>query len=152
MNKKYRSIYTDGACEPNPGHGGWGFVILSPPDHIKGWGGELETTNNRMELMGAIKGLEYFDTPQCIRLWSDSRYLVNGLNKWLDTWTSQNRLHKMANSDLWQILWDLKTFHKIDAIWIKGHNDNKFNDLADELSFYGMEETISLAVDNMALY
>jgi len=69
MNKKYRSIYTDGACEPNPGHGGWGFVILSPPDHIKGWGGELETTSNRMELMGAIKGLEYFDTPQYIKLW-----------------------------------------------------------------------------------
>ncbi|MBA7522689.1 Ribonuclease HI [subsurface metagenome] len=142
---KFEKVYTDGACEPNPGNGGWGFVIIGSPD-IESYGGELDTTSNRMELLAIIKALEYFNSPEYIKVFSDSRYAVNGFNDWMHTWRAKGRQKK--NMDLWDRLFDLKEFHKrVEAIWVKGHNDDKYNDLADELSIIGMEETISGDMD-----
>jgi len=147
---KNKIIYTDGACEPNPGNGGWGFVILNNPKNITVYGGEINTTNNRMELMALIMALEYFDTPQQIIFFSDSKYVVKGFNTWMHNWEKAGKQKK--NMDLWEELLLLKSFHKkVTGNWVRGHSGNTYNELADELAVWGMEETVLIAVDNMPL-
>lgn len=139
-------VYTDGMCEPNPGNGGWGFIILSSLE-IKMHGGKLDTTNNRMELMAVIKALEYFDSSENVLIFSDSMYVVDGFNSWMHKWKERGK--SMKNMDLWNRLLDLKKFHKkVEAEWVKGHSGNKYNDIADELSVIGMEETVEIAIDS----
>lgn len=131
-------IYTDGACVPNPGDGGWGFVIVDRNGDIKRYGGDKNTTNNRMELIAVIKALDYFSTPQNILIYSDSQYVVNGFNSWMHTWKKKGKT--MKNPDLWNRLMRLKEFHnKVKACWVRGHNGNKYNEIADDLSVIGME-------------
>ena len=133
------NVYTDGACSGNPGIGGWGAVILiEDKEPIKLNGGSKETTNNKMELLAAIKVLQYFQKPEAINLHTDSQYVKNGIELWIKKWkkngwrTSSKK--PVKNRDLWEEL-DLEiTKHKVEWHWVKGHAGNKFNELADLLA------------------
>ena len=132
-------IYTDGACSGNPGVGGWGAVILiDDKEPIKLNGGSKETTNNQMELLAAIKVLQYFQKPKVINLHTDSQYVKNGIELWIKKWkingwkTSAKK--PVRNQELWEKL-DLEIIkHKVEWHWVKGHAGNKFNELADLLA------------------
>ena len=134
---KHVTIYTDGACSGNPGKGGW-CAILSYNGHEKVmYEGEMETTNNRMELSAVIKGLSALKEPCEVTLYSDSSYVVNAINEnWLSDW--QRRGWRTAgkspvkNVDLWQELLTLLTRHKVEFVWVKGHADNENNNRCDE--------------------
>lgn len=137
-------IYTDGACKGNPGLGGWG-VFLRYKEHEKElFGGEENTTNNRMELMAAIKGLEALKSPSEVRLTTDSNYVKQGINSWIHNW--KKRQWKTAdkkpvkNQDLWQRLDELNNTHKVTWCWVKGHSGHVENEKADELANKGVEQ------------
>ena len=132
------TIYTDGACSGNPGPGGRG-AILSYNGHTKELsGGDPATTNNRMELMGAISALEALTEPCEVELYSDSKYLVDSVTKgWLSSWVKQGFLRKgkpVPNTDLWKRLLVLLDRHQVAFIWVKGHAENEFNNRCDELA------------------
>ncbi len=136
---KHVEIYTDGACSGNPGKGGWGAVLLykSHEKHLSGY--EENVTNNIMELTAAIKALEALNTPCKVSLYSDSAYLVNGFNLgWVEKWKSfnWNRTPKdpLKNRDLWIRLYELGKIHMVKYIKVKGHADNKYNNLCDKLA------------------
>lgn len=133
------TIYTDGACSGNPGPGGWGVVLMFGPHKKELSGFAEDTTNNRMELLAAIRGLEALKQPCVVELYSDSAYLVNAWEKgWLDGWqkrgwmTSQKK--PVENQDLWRRLLELAAVHQV--IWhkVKGHADNPWNNRCDELA------------------
>jgi ribonuclease HI len=140
---KQVTIYTDGACSGNPGPGGWGAIL-----RFKGAttlherelsGGEAHTTNNRMELTAAISALELLTQPCEITLYSDSRYVVDGVEKnWAVTWRRKGWRKAdgkpALNSDLWERLLNLLETHKVKFQWVKGHADNAFNQRCDELA------------------
>lgn len=137
-------IYTDGACKGNPGVGGWG-VLLRYNEHEKElFGGEADTTNNRMELMAAIKGLEALKKPSQVRLTTDSNYVKQGINQWIHNW--KKRQWKTAdkkpvkNKDLWIQLDELAQLHDIQWCWVKGHSGHIDNERADELANKGVEK------------
>ena len=138
-------IYTDGACVGNPGPGGWAAIIIFENEKKKLFGGEKLTTNNRMELTGAIKGLEYFNLQEEkqlslkeIKIYTDSIYLKEGITSWINNWekndwkTSDKK--NVKNVDLWKKLRDLTKSKQIEWRWIKGHSGNPMNDLADKLA------------------
>jgi ribonuclease HI len=139
MNQTIVDIYTDGACSGNPGPGGWGTVLLCGDQEKRLQGGEAQTTNNRMELTAAIKGLEALKRPCKVNLYSDSAYLVNAFNqKWLNNWQRNgwktSKKEPVENQDLWQQLLSLAQVHDITWIKVKGHSDNKYNNLCDQLA------------------
>jgi len=135
-------IYSDGFCEPNPGEGGYGAIIIYPNGTEKRiCDGVSDTTNNRMELLGAIVGIEEIKGKQYIALFSDSKYVVNGTNKWLYNWKKKGRV--MKNMDLWDRIWNLKKKHNIDAFWVPGHSGIKYNEIADQLSEEGYRKNIA---------
>lgn len=128
-------IYTDGACSGNPGPGGYGVVLLSGKHRKELSEGFRLTTNNRMELLGAIIGLEAlkFDG-LTVKLYTDSQYLVNAVNKgWLFNW-EQKRFAKKKNQDLWLRFLDVYRKHRVTLIWVKGHNNNPENERCDLLA------------------
>jgi ribonuclease HI len=138
-------IFTDGACRGNPGPGGWG-VLLRWNGHEKTlYGGEAQTTNNRMEMMAAIKGLEVLKRPCQVILTTDSRYLQQGISQWLPNWKRRNWLtadkQPVKNKDLWQRL-DAAVSRqiKVDWCWVKGHSGHPENERADQLARYGIDE------------
>jgi ribonuclease HI len=132
------SIYTDGACSGNPGAGGWGVVMLFNGEEKIMSGGEQNTTNNRMELTAIINGLEAIKRPVHVTVYSDSKYAIDGITKWINVWkhngwkTSAKK--PVANSDLWQRLDELDKKYQPKYVWVKGHADNKYNNLCDELA------------------
>jgi ribonuclease HI len=131
-------IYTDGACSGNPGPGGWG-VVLKCGDHVKELsGGELKTTNNRMELMAAIKGVEAVHKRLPIHVHTDSMYLKDGITTWLRKWQAGGwktaNKKPVKNQDLWQHLATLAEDHDIQWHWIKSHNGHTENERADMLA------------------
>ena len=128
-------IYTDGACSGNPGPGGYGVVMLSGRHRRELSEGFLLTTNNRMELLAAIKGLEALKYDGLtVKLYTDSQYIVNAVNKgWLFTW-EQKRFAKKKNQDLWLRFLDVYRKHRVTLIWIKGHNNNPENERCDLLA------------------
>ena len=132
-------IYTDGACLGNPGPGGWAFIIKYNSGKIKEFSGsEKYTTNNKMELTAAIKAVEYFKKKIIINLYTDSKYLKDGITIWikkwkLNGWKTSNK-KKVKNSDLWKVLEEGIKDHEIHWIWVKGHNENVFNEKADMLA------------------
>ena len=132
-------IYTDGACSGNPGPGGWGTVLLYGKFEKEMSGGEKNTTNNRMELMAVIRGLEALNEPCRVDLFTDSQYIVNAINKgWVHKWRANNWMKNpkeaAKNPDLWkQILALLKT-HQVTFHWIRGHGDNVYNNRCDQLA------------------
>ena len=136
-------IYTDGACRGNPGRGGWGVFIINGQESKKIFGGKIETTNNEMELTAAIKGLESFNLPTDLDLYTDSKYVMDGINNWIHNWKRNG--WKTANkkpvkrSYLWMELDKLNSFHNVKWYWVKGHSGDIGNDMADELANQGID-------------
>lgn len=135
---KQITIYTDGACSGNPGPGGWGAVLQYQDTLREISGGEKETTNNRMELLGAINALSALKEPCEVSLYTDSQYVAKAINEgWLKGWKAKNWKRKdgeLKNVDLWQQLDRLLSIHSVKFFWVKGHADNKFNNRCDELA------------------
>jgi|TARA_B100001057_G_C22700857_1_gene891643 ribonuclease HI len=132
-------IYTDGACSGNPGPGGWGAVIFNKKGIQKNiYGNEKNTTNNRMELMAPIMALKKIKTNSEIIIYTDSTYVKNGITEWIKKWEKNGWLNSnkkpVKNKDLWIELENLCKENKIIWKWVKGHSNNKFNNLADELA------------------
>ena len=136
-------IYTDGACSGNPGPGGWGFVILEGDNIEKYSGGELSTTNNRMELTAAIKAIEHVDADKEIELYTDSTYVMKGITEWITNWKKNNwrtnSKKPVLNKDLWLKLDEYNMEYNINWTWVRAHqtdnsNDSVYNNMADELA------------------
>ena len=126
-------IFTDGSCLGNPGDGGW-CAILRYKGHEKILrGGERETTNNRMELLAVIKALEALKEPCEIELYSDSTYVLKGLNEWLEGWIKKD-FKKVKNVDLWKKYIEVSKPHKIHINWVKGHSGHKENEICDKIA------------------
>lgn len=125
-------IYTDGSYKPSTNQGGYAAIITKDQQIIKIlYYGYINTTNNRMELMGLLSALQYFNTPQNIEIYSDSAYVVNSINqKHVFNWIKDNDTTK-KNLDLWKLICELIKFHNVKFFWVKGHNNNYFNELAD---------------------
>ena len=131
-------IYTDGACSGNPGPGGWAAILQYKDKSRELSGGDPETTNNRMELMGVISALQALNEPCEVELFTDSQYIANAINlRWLQSWKAKGWKRKdgeLKNPDLWQELDILITKHHVTFFWVKGHADNEFNNRCDELA------------------
>ena len=129
------TVYTDGACSGNPGPGGYGVVLISGPHRKELSEGFILTTNNRMELLAAIVALESMKKPGTeVRLYTDSLYIVNAVNKgWLFTW-EQKRFAKKKNPDLWLRFLEVYRKHNVKLIWVKGHDNNPGNERCDALA------------------
>jgi ribonuclease HI len=131
-------MFTDGACSGNPGPGGWGAILRMGDREKELSGGEPATTNNRMELMGVIAGLEALKRPCKIRLHTDSKYVLDGATKWIHGWKKNGwrtaDKKPVKNVELWQRLDAARVPHKIDWIWVKGHSGHVENERADELA------------------
>lgn len=138
------AIFTDGACRGNPGPGGWGVLLRFNGVEKKLYGAEEHTTNNRMELTAAIKGLEALKRPCAVDLYSDSQYLRQGMLTWLHDWKKKgwvnSKREPVKNQDLWQQLDALAQQHQIRWHWIKGHNGHPENELADALANQAIDE------------
>lgn len=147
MNKKIE-IYTDGACSGNPGPGGWGATININEENFDINGGEENTTNNRMELMAAIKALEYIDQSDEIILFTDSNYVKDGITKWIHNWKKNNwktaAKKPVKNSDLWERLDTLHSKRNVVWKWVKGHSGHPGNERADELARMGIPNNSKL--------
>jgi ribonuclease HI len=142
-------IYTDGACSGNPGPGGWG-VLLRWQDQVRELhGGEPMTTNNRMELTAAIEALEALRRPAQVKLHTDSRYLLDGITKWISGWERNGWLtaarKPVKNADLWRRLTAAMRRHQVEWIWVRGHAGDPGNERADELARRGIEEAAAVA-------
>jgi ribonuclease HI len=138
-------IHTDGACKGNPGPGGWGAVLQTGCGHEKElWGGEPATTNNRMELTAAIMALEALTRPCRVDLHTDSRYVMDGITKWIGPWKSRGWLtadrKPVKNDDLWKRLDAARARHQVKWHWVKGHAGHELNERADVLSNRWIEE------------
>ena len=132
-------LYTDGACSGNPGPGGWGAVLIHRGVEKELSGGEADTTNNRMELTAAIRGLEALTEPCAVRLYTDSKYIEQAINQhWLVNWKKRGwrKADKspVLNVDLWQQLDAELHRHQVQLIWVKGHSDNAYNNRCDILA------------------
>ncbi|WP_295184090.1 ribonuclease HI [uncultured Brevundimonas sp.] len=138
-------IHTDGACKGNPGSGGWGAVLQAGGGHEKElWGGEANTTNNRMELMAAIMALEALKRPCKVELHTDSKYVMQGITEWMRGWKTRGWLtadkKPVKNADLWQRLDAARLRHDVKWRWVKGHAGHELNERADQLANRGVAE------------
>ena len=137
-------IFTDGACSPNPGPGGWGAILRYGRHEREIYGGEPDTTNNRMEIMAAIRGLESLTRPSAVHVYTDSVYLRKGITEWLSRWKLngwQTRDKKpVKNADLWMRLDSATQDHELQWFWVKGHAGHPENERADELACRGADE------------
>ena len=133
------TLYTDGACSGNPGPGGWGAILEWEGHEKELSGGEISTTNNRMELTGVIRGLEALKEPCIVELYSDSKYVIDALEKgWAAGWQKRGWVKSdkkpALNPDLWQRLLELCQIHQVRCHWVKGHGENPKNNRCDELA------------------
>lgn len=137
-------IYTDGSCSGNPGPGGWGVLMLWQGEEKELYGGEFETTNNRMELMAAIQALESLKRDSHVDLYTDSKYVSDGITLWMPNWKKngwKNASKKpVKNADLWQRLDEARNRHTVRWHWVKGHSGHPENERADALANMGMAE------------
>lgn len=131
-------IYSDGACSGNPGPGGWGVLLRYGDNEKELSGGEAQTTNNRMELMGAISGLEALTRPSQVKLYTDSKYVIQGITEWIPGWISRGwktaDKKPVKNVDLWQRLDAARAKHNVEFIWVRGHNGHVENERVDVLA------------------
>ena len=136
-------IYTDGACSGNPGPGGWGVLIQRANAEEELCGGAAETTNNRMEMMAAIKALEQLPAGEAVTLHPDSTYVMKGITEWIKGWKARDwknsQKKPVKNKDLWLVLDELVSTRQVTWKWVKGHAGNKGNERADALANQGME-------------
>lgn len=138
------TIYTDGACSGNPGPGGWGAILIWGGHRKEIYGGEANTTNNRMELMAAISALEALKKGMPVDLFTDSQYVRNGITAWIHGWkrngwkTADKK--PVKNAELWQRLDGALARHKVEWHWVKGHAGHPENERADELARLGMAD------------
>lgn len=141
------TAYTDGACRGNPGPGGWGAILRYGENERELQGGECQTTNNRMELMAAIEALGALKEPCRVALYTDSRYVRDGITRWLPGWRRrgwQTRAKKpVKNQDLWIRLDDLAQTHEVAWHWVKGHAGHPGNERADVLANLGLEQALT---------
>ena len=137
-------IYTDGACRGNPGPGGWGAVVQMDGEERELFGGEPQTTNNRMELTAVIRALEVLKRPCRVEVYTDSQYVQKGISEWLPDWKRRGwrtaDKKPVKNVDLWQELDRLAGAHRIAWHWVRGHAGHPENERADELANRGVEE------------
>lgn len=135
-------IYTDGACSGNPGPGGWGALLRSGKHEKEICGGEFETTNNRMEMMAVIKALRLLKKPSAVDLFTDSKYVMQGITEWMDGWKAKGwktaAKKPVKNKDLWQEIDALVQKHDVSFHWVKGHAGHPENERADELARQGI--------------
>lgn len=140
------NIYTDGACKGNPGPGGWGALLIYGDHRLELCDGELSTTNNRMELQAAISGLKALKKPSQVSLYTDSKYLRQGITDWIKNWKrngwKNSQKKPVKNADLWQQLDELNEIHKIEWHWVKAHNGHPENERADALANMGVEKAL----------
>ena len=145
MNTKV-VVYTDGACSGNPGPGGWGAILFHGDRRKELMGGDLATTNNRMELMAAIQALESLTRPCDVELHTDSQYVQKGIHEWIHGWKRRGWLtadrKPVKNDDLWKRLDAARLRHKVDWRWVKGHAGHEHNERADELARLGMKAVL----------
>ncbi|MHC4976175.1 MAG: ribonuclease HI, partial [Planctomycetota bacterium] len=141
-------LHTDGACSGNPGPGGWAFILHHPATgkRIERSGGELDTTNNRMELTAVIEGLGALTRPTEVDVYSDSQYVLKGLNEWLDGWKAKgwknSQKKPVKNRDLWEKLDVLRDEHTLDYHWIRGHSEHPENERCDQLAVEARERLV----------
>ena len=139
-------IYTDGACRGNPGPGGWGALLMAKGKTKELWGGELETTNNRMELLAAIEALKALRKPSKVILYTDSQYMLQGITEWMPNWKKRGwktaAKKPVKNGDLWKMLDELVVQHDITWQWVRGHTGVAGNERADLLANRGVDEVI----------
>ena len=132
------NIYTDGACSGNPGKGGWGVVILDNNKEILLNGGDQLTTNNKMELTAAIKALEYFETKKDLTIYTDSKYVKDGIESWIINWKKNGwktaDKKNVKNKELWTELDNLSSAFDIEWIWVKAHSTDELNNEVDLLA------------------
>lgn len=143
-------IYTDGACRGNPGPGGWGAILIAANGTTKELtGGDLATTNNRMELMAAIQALEALKKPCRVELHTDSQYVMHGISQWIHGWKARGwktaDKKPVKNDDLWKRLDEARGRHDVDWRWVKGHAGHELNERADELARLGMKQALGEA-------
>ena len=140
-------IYTDGACRGNPGPGGWGVWLQSGENAKELYGGELETTNNRMELTAAIRALTALKQRCHVQLYTDSEYVRNGITEWIVGWKRRNwktsARKPVKNSDLWMLLDEAVSAQEVEWHWVKGHSGDLGNDKADELANRGIDAMLA---------
>lgn len=140
------TLYTDGACKGNPGPGGWGALLIYKGVEKELFGGELDTTNNRMELLGAINGLAALKRQCQVQLYTDSKYVMQGIEEWLANWKARGwktaSKQPVKNVDLWQRLDALVQQHKVTWHWVKGHAGHQGNERADQLANLGVAEVL----------
>jgi len=137
------AIYTDGACEPNPGPGGWAALLIFGQFEKELCGSEAETTNNRMELTAAVKALDTLKEPCQVDFYTDSEYLRRGISEWLPDWRRRGwkrKSGKLANIDLWQELEASLKEHSITWHWVRGHAGNRLNQRVDSLARKAMRQ------------
>jgi ribonuclease HI len=152
MQKSQVTIYSDGGADPNPGPGGWGVVLLfTDPNgntHKKELkGGELETTNNRMELTAAIQALRALKHPCDVQFYTDSQYVKKGITEWMANWKKTDfKKGKIQNADLWKTLDNEVARHAIRWNWVKGHAGNEYNELADTLATAGRAQIVGIPI------
>lgn len=141
------TIFTDGGCRGNPGPGGWGVLLQSGNAEKELWGGEPDTTNNRMELTAVIRALEVLKKPVAVQIHTDSQYVHKGISQWIHNWkrngwrTADKK--PVKNADLWQRLDALSHQHRITWTWIKGHAGHPGNERADTLANRGIDELLA---------
>ncbi len=137
-------IFTDGACRGNPGPGGWGAVLRFKGHEKELYGGEAETTNNRMELMAAIRALESLTRPCKVQLTTDSQYVMKGITEWMTNWKKRGwktaSKQPVKNVDLWQRLDTALAPHQVEWEWVRGHTGHPENERADDLANKGIDE------------
>jgi len=148
-DRPHVELFTDGACKGNPGPGGWAFIVrdVATGAEFEGADGETKTTNNRMELLGVINGLEHIQAttgPARVDLYSDSEYVVKGLRTWMDQWKARGwkrgRNGTVKNLELWQALDELRAVHDVSPNWVRGHDDHPENERCDRLAVAAAEQ------------
>lgn len=137
-------LFTDGACRGNPGPGGWGVLLRYQEKESELWGGEPDTTNNRMELQAAIEGLRALSEPCRVALTTDSQYVRKGITEWISAWKQRGwrtaAKKPVKNVELWQLLDAEASRHQVEWHWVKGHSGHRENDIADTLANRGIDE------------
>jgi ribonuclease HI len=142
MTEPFVEIYSDGACRGNPGPGGWGVLLRYDGREKELWGGEAATTNNRMELMAAIRALEALKRPSRVKLYTDSLYVMKGISSWIRDWKRRGwrtaDKKPVKNEDLWRRLDEAAAKHDVEWHWVRGHAGHPENERADELANRGI--------------